>query len=364
MQVFKNKWFWYAVAVSYGIKILYLLLAAYWLKLDWAKDDLLFSFCRNDSFWYDGITRVGYPLTPPEGYNQSSYAFFPLYPLLVRPFYWITQNFSSAAFLLSLFTTFAWLIFQFKYLVEIGFTVSKIFLFTLFYQVFPFHYFFHMYYSEQLFSLILIAALWCLHKNKSGWLFIACILLSLCRPTGIVFAMGLVFYPYTTFWQNRGYKKALNWLKFWPLSGALAGILIFQLYSYYRCGDFLANKHAMLAWNRIFCWPWESFMVQDTLEYKVMALVVITLLLIALIAVIKTPWPFKLYALITLIFPLTTGSTDSYYRYFAVNFPIFSSLFRKIQKHKTALYVILIVCFILNLYTYHYWVTVHGQLAY
>lgn len=340
------------------------MLAAWWLHLPFSINDWLFSFCRNDSFWYDGIARVGYPASAPQGYEQSAYAFFPLYPLLVRPFYLLTHNFSSAAFLLGIFTTLGWISLQFRYLRTMDFKPKSIFLFTLFYQAFPFHYFFHVYYSEQLFCLLLLFILWSLHLRNKAMLFAGCFLLALCRPTGIVFSVALFFYPFTPFWQQKEYLHWKKWLNWWPLSGAFLGLLLFNIYSYCQCGDFWANKHAMIAWSRIFCWPWESFMVKETFEYKVMALLTIGLLLLAAIASLKTPIGFKLYALITLVFPLTTGNTDSYYRYFAVNFPIFEQLYHKVCQYKLLLYGIMVLCFAINIATYRYWVLVHGQLAY
>lgn len=275
-----------------------------------------------------------------------------------------THNFSAAAFVLSLFTTLGWIGLQFKYMLALNLRPQAILLFTIFYQVFPFHYFFHVYYSEQLFCLLLLLVLWGLHQNKKILLFVGCILLALCRPTGIIFSVALVFYPFTSFWQQKEYLQWKKWLNWWPVLGAVLGLVLFNSYSYYQCGDFWANKHAMTAWNRLFCWPWESFMVQDTFEYKVMAGVATGLLLLALIAALKTPLGFKIYILITTIFPLTTGSTDSYYRYFAVNFPVFEQLYRKITKYKILLYGLIGLSFAINLIAYHYWILVHGQLSY
>lgn len=349
---------------AFFIKFLYLGLGAYWSHFDLFKDDLFFSFCRNDSFWYELIVKNGYESTPPNGSAQSAYAFFPLYPLLIKPFYYLTGNFTSAAFIFSVFTTIIWVFLQFNYLRNFNFQFKSIFLFTLFYQCFPFHYFFHMYYSEQLFSILLLSCLIFINRNKPFALFLACILLSLCRPTGLIFSFAFIFIFNTEFWDQKGFLKWKNYLRFWPLIGGVVGLAIFQLYSYLHCGDFLANTHAMKAWNRSFCLPWESFMVQPTFEYEFMAYLVLGLQVLTLISVNKSNFRLKIYALITTIFPLTTGSTDSYYRYFAVNFPIFQNLFLIINKYKILFILILMVLMSLNLYAYHYWVTVHGQLSY
>ncbi|MBM3399682.1 MAG: hypothetical protein FJY15_03845 [Bacteroidetes bacterium] len=93
--------------------------------------------------------------------------------------------------------TWFWVVILFKWLETTGMGPCKIFIYSIFFQVFPYHFFYHVYYSEVLFSILFLWALILVSVKSHFSLAAAVSLLTLCRPTGIVFSAGLGFWPIT-----------------------------------------------------------------------------------------------------------------------------------------------------------------------
>lgn len=306
----------YAILFSLLLKILYALSGMLWVD----GSGFLDAFFRNDSAWYRMIAEQGYPGTAPDGLAQTPFSFFPLYPALIG---WIMQtgvNFHIAAFILSCISSFGWIMISFRLLRNRNWEDREIFRFLAFFQLFPFHHFHHMFYSEQLFLLTMSGLLLALDLRKPVWTFVMAAVLVLSRPTGLVYAATLpLLYFNPSILVHR--EAMRGWLRrCLPLLGAFAGLAIWMLYLHLHCGDALAFSHAQSAWDRGFRWPWIAFFNHG--EPAITAISAYTLLFLGLVV-----WTFRrnaaalIFHLINFLFPLSTGQIISWPRYASVNLP-------------------------------------------
>lgn len=298
------------------------------LKLVYAMSGMLWTegsgffdvFFRNDSAWYRIIAEYGYPVQAPDGLTQTPFTFFPLYPALIAALMQTGLAFLPAAFLLSCLSSFAWIALSFRLLRHRGWQNPEIFRFLVLFQLFPFHHFHHMFYSEQVLMVVMTALLLALDQQRRFWIFLLAALLVLSRPTGLIYAATIPLL-YLTPAALLDRKVFLDWLRrCLPLTGAFAGLAIWMVYLHLHCGDALAFSHAQSAWDRGFRWPWEAFFNHGDAAITWISLY--TLLLLALFI-----WLFRrnitvlLFHLINLLFPLSTGQIISWPRYASVNLP-------------------------------------------
>ena len=105
------------------LKTAYIILGLFWV----GNSDWLSVFHRNDSSWYALIAESGYPTEAPVPGAESAFAFFPLYPMLIRLLLPVAGSFASAAFMLSLLTGFLWISLSFRLLKHLQWSDREIF---------------------------------------------------------------------------------------------------------------------------------------------------------------------------------------------------------------------------------------------
>ena len=298
------------------------------------------TFAAWDSGWYWTIARHGYR------YNaggQSSIAFFPLYPLLMRglarPFGGTDRAVWVAGIVLSLVCFLGALIVLHR-LTEwrCGSDESALRAVQLL-AVFPFAVFFTEVYPESLFLLLTASAL--AAATRRSWALAGVLggLATLARPNGILVAIPLGLMAVSGHPPLRELARRLAPLTLVPL--ALAG---FCAFAWRLSGDPLAWLHAQDHWgyslgNR----PWVELMrVLDALESEGCygyffghALAVPYLMhgLVALGVVALTPsvfarlgTPLGAYVAVSLLVPLTGNALEGIGRYVATLFPVFMLL--------------------------------------
>jgi hypothetical protein len=352
-----------ALLFAFGLKLFYLFLGNL-LPNGWnGIEHVLDVFARNDSGWYHLISREGYPTTPPIEWQQTPFAFFPLYPAIIalmrQPVLLFTENmdlvYVLASFISHLLLTWIWVVLLFKWLETSGMEPRRIFIFSVFFQVFPYHFFYHMFYSEVLFSILLMWALISVHRNEHYPLAAAVALLTLCRPTGIVFAAGLGLWIIA----NSGWvgilKQKDNKKQILALFAAPLALAMWMLYLYFHCGDALAFSHTQTAWGHKYTWPWKTLIFDGAWYKEAISWYVIALLLMTILLFRKARLGEQLFVGFNVVFPLLTGLVASYYRYFSVIPQVFVRLFTVIES-KWKLTVI--ICMIINTLLYYVWVSV------
>ena len=300
------------------------------------------TFAAWDSGWYFDIAQRGYYFREA---GQSSIAFFPLYPLLMRALAWPFGGTDRALWTAGIVLSVAcfWLALTVLHrFTETTFGDREAARRTVLYvAVFPFAYFLTQVYTESLFLLLAVSAVACAARARWGGAGLVGGLLALTRPNGILIAvplglMALAGRPRPLELLRRGVALAL----------VPAGLGLFCLYAYRLAGDPLAWLHAQEQWafnvgNR----PWVELMrLLDGLAARgaygyffsdPLAPYYFLHGMVALAFVALTPSVFTrvspalgAWVAVCLYVPLTGNALEGIGRYAATLFPVFMLLGR------------------------------------
>jgi hypothetical protein len=195
-----------------------------------------------DGAWYLSIAQHGYWLDPQ---GQSSVAFFPLYPLLIKLGALIVRSEAAAALLVANAAALGATFLLWRWVrVEAGTVAADESVRWL--MVYPFAFFLHAAYAESLYLLLVIGTL--LMAREGRWVAAAGLagLAAVTRPLGALLWPALAW----GLWQaarNGAPRRARNW-------GALAlaplGLVAYLLYCQYAFVDAFAFWHTHVAgWN-------------------------------------------------------------------------------------------------------------------
>jgi len=350
------------IAESTGVRSGYLTRALWFflvLKLVYVALGLIWNpgsawlsiFHRNDSAWYELIARQWYPSLPPQSGHESVFAFFPLYPLLLRLLMQFTVSYLTAAMLLNLVCGSLWIFLTFRLLQQRGWHEREIFRFLVFFQLLPFHHFLHVFYTESLFLLLLTGLLYFMERRQPAWVFFTALLLVLCRPTGLIYAATVPLLYFGSFEP----KPIADWFRrSLPLLGAPIGLLLWMSYLQLHCGDARAFSHAQSGWDRAYTWPWEALFNQGTGSITALSVYSIFILLLAGYWLRHATWPTKLFHAINLLFPLITGQVISYPRYISANLPLFHQMRNGLNSRYFAIICVLVAS--LHIIVFYAWV--------
>ena len=201
---------------------------------------ILTSLTSWDGWWYLGIARSGYHAAPVSG-QYHDYAFFPLYPALVRTLSIATPAFDGLIAVL---------------LANALFLVALVLLYSLTREVldedralwsvvllclFPFSWVFSMAYGESLFLALSLGSLLAAERGRAGWASMLASLAGLTRLPGVLLVVPLLL----LLWRRVPDRRALVWLAIVPLGAAL-----FALYVGHLTGSLGAYGAAQSAWGR------------------------------------------------------------------------------------------------------------------
>ena len=209
-----------------------------------------------DSVWFLRIAEHGYSAA------DGSAAFFPLYPLLiaiVRPLFLgngvLAGLFISLACCLGAF-------YLFYRLVEIDFSTDLARRSVFYMAIFPTALFFQTIYSESLFLLLTIGAIYAARRNGFVLAGIAGALATLTRSAGLLLLVPLaIMYVEQHGWSWRPSTWSLRGFR-WDIVGLLLvplGLAVYMLYLGLRFGDPLLFSTAQADWLRSFSWPFGPF---------------------------------------------------------------------------------------------------------
>lgn len=204
-----------------------------------------------------------YLLIARQGYSQYEQAFFPLYPLLIRylsPLF--ANNHLLTAFLISNISFFIGLLVFSKYLrlISIDSNKSQLVSILLFLLLFPTSFFFGAVYTEGLFFLLLISALYFLKKERYLLVAIFAFFASLTKLIGVFLIVPIAFSIYksyelrvTSYKKNKTHKLfsflASNYYLLATILSPLLGLLAYSLYLLTTTGDPLFFLHSQWAFG-------------------------------------------------------------------------------------------------------------------
>lgn len=314
---------------------------------------LLDGLVRYDSWWYRDIVVNGYRAGNVATGEQGTVAFFPLYPLIVKAVSQVIGNVylsgvlvSNACFLLALIFLYKWA----RH--ETDREVAGRFVFYV--AAAPTALFFSAMYTESLF-LLLVAATFSFaatgHPLRAA---VPGILAAATRNTGALLAVvialegfsqsGVTFSPGGSPSLFRHLRAQIRpALRAWPAIVAAAlvplGLLAYMGYLAHAFGDPLAFIHAQATWGRDTSSAGflhivsttrqnlrlgDSFLAGQVNSVTLLDLVAtLSFLPLVVVAIFKLRPAYGVYAAITFLVPLSTGSVGSMTRYVLMLLPCF-----------------------------------------
>lgn len=305
--------------------------------LPFSNEKFVEVFVAWDSGWYWDIATHGYYFHPDA---QSSVAFFPLYPMLMRaaaaPFgggagaTWIAGIVVAlAAYLLALIA-----IHRFTERVVGSREIAR--RTVLYIAVFPWSLFLARVYAESVFlltSVLAISRAWNGRWWQAGlWGGLA----TLARPNGILIGLPLALLALRD--RPAGGTLMTRWTTLAPIPVALAG---FCAYNAWLTGDPLAWLTAQAHWGySLGHWPWEQllrlisgvfeygpydfFFTSEIVPFEVLhAVPALAFLALTPLIVRRLGVAMGLYVLVSLLVPLSSNTLEGLGRYASVLFPAF-----------------------------------------
>lgn len=281
----------------------------------------------NHNFWeslsnwdgrhYLGIAEFGYK-------EKFQYAFFPLYPILIRVVNYIIHSYFISALLISFMSIFLslHLLYKFIYLIFDKKIAEKVILYLLF---FPTSFYFLIAYSESLFFFLTIAVFYLSLKNRFFWATIFASLAGATRLAGLAVILGFLF----DVWSREGFNKK-NWFVFF----SFLGFLIYCWFLFKNTGNPLYFVIAEQHWLRSLATPDTGFLetfrniarpgfINNNFNAVFDLLFAIFGLGIILRSFRFLPLSYSLFALTSITLPLFTPSLSSIPRFLLPIFPIF-----------------------------------------
>lgn len=189
---------------------------------------IITSFANFDGIHYIKIVR--------EGYYAGGYAFFPLYPILIKllaPLF--LDNHILTALFISNCSFVIGSIYLYKLLKQVKVSTVWFFIFLF---TFPTSFFFHVAYSESLFFMLTVLCLYFLKNNRPGVASIMAGLISGTRIIGFLLIIPLVI----QWWQKSKKRSVISFIVASVIP--LVGIGLYMLYQWRAAGDPFAFVHA------------------------------------------------------------------------------------------------------------------------
>jgi Mannosyltransferase (PIG-V) len=305
------------------------------VPLPWPK--LAETFAVWDSGWYFDIASRGYYFNPD---GQSSVAFFPLYPLLVRlaasPFgdspaaIWVAAiGVSGASFFGSLIA-----LHQLSERLTGSREAARRTI--LYIAVFPFSIYFTRVYTEALFLLLTVLSVRAAHESRWLWAGIIGALATLTRPNGILIALPLLIMACGGRPSWRTFGRRIVALALIPtaltgysayvysLSGNPLAWLTVQRHWRYSLGH-MPHRHLLGSLSAIEEQGVYSWLLHSETAPLDFFYVLIALLFLALIpgVIRKFGLAAGVYVLVSLLIPLSGNVLVGVGRYASVLFPVF-----------------------------------------
>jgi hypothetical protein len=327
------------------------------LPFKWQR--FLETFAVWDSGWYFQIASAGYAYTPD---TQSTVAFFPLYPMLMRAAAWPFGGTGEAVWAAGIgvsVTAFAAALFALHRLAE-HLTGSRIVAqrAILYLAVFPFSFYFTRVYTEAVFLLVTVLAVSAACHARWGYAGLFGALSTLTRPNGILIAIPLIILACADGSPLRVQVRRLAALL--PVPFALLG---FSWYVARLSGDPLAWLRAQAHWAYSLGHPpsnhlvriaegvetfglYEFLLLSDTapieLAYAVLAIGI--LMFVPSIVRAFGPrigWALGAYVAVSVLIPLSGNSLVGMGRYISVLFPVFivAAIGRSARVHEALLII-------------------------
>jgi Mannosyltransferase (PIG-V) len=204
------------------------------------------NFLQWDSWWFTEIAS--------KGYWPKATAFFPLYPLLIRAVSEVLRISTGAAAILISTVCFVVGLYFFLRLVRLDLDRKRAVRALLVLVLFPTAFYFSVGYTESLFLLLTVLALYALRRGRWAIAGVWGGLAAVARNTGV--ALGLPFLiEYFQQWRKRPRPRPHPWGALWVLLIGV-GTAAYFVYLWVRFGSPLVFVHAESEYGRGRLAPW------------------------------------------------------------------------------------------------------------
>jgi len=274
-----------------------------------------------DAWFYRQIAISGYEPRSLDGKPKNTWAFFPVYPLLVRglggggseSFSIVAVLTSNAALLTALFAVAG-------AGRSLGASDDEVERAVWYITLFPTSYFFSLPMTESLFLLLSAGTFLAAARNRWWSAGLLGGLSAATRVIGICLLPALLLLP---FQRNERLSKQLLWLLLLPL-----GTAAFIIYLYTRTGDPLAFVNAQTLWGRgsslSASIPQNGLVISKPWNFIALNIAAAILMIAAgCWFLLRRQWSYAVYTLLSVAIPLSSGSLQSISRYALVDFPMF-----------------------------------------
>lgn len=305
---------------------------------------LLDMWARWDSGFYLDIATTGYSYLPGE---QSSVAFFPLYPLLVKLFAWLTGPVAAGVLVSNLCFLLALVCLYELTRLELSERAARRSVWLL--SLFPASFFFSAVYTESLFLLLALASFYAARSGRWGLASLASLLAGATRVVGVLLVLPLgLLWLRAQGWTLARVHKPAAWQSLAQglrrdFGGLLCivtvplGLLSYMVFLARQFAEPWAFARVQAAWGRELSSPF--IVLQNDLSQFYRGLDVgelywqvpldLSALLLGL-ALLPFIWrrlgaAYGVFVLSGLLLPLSS-STQSLLRYLTVLFPVFMLL--------------------------------------
>jgi Mannosyltransferase (PIG-V) len=285
-----------------------------------------------DGRLYVDIARDGYSATPLNGQGMANYAFFPLYPLLIRLVTSLVGNYAVAGILISNICLLVACVYLYRYVAldsdaDTG-TAKRAARYLI---LFPMAFLFSAVLTESLFLALSIACLY--YARRGNWLIAGLMgfFVPLTRLPGLAILVPLAYeylrqhvtWPAAT---RRPDLKGLCKPELITLLLPPVGFGLWATYNYYLTGDMLGFIHVQSTWGGHFALPPVELLTRllPTSPY-VFTGAIFTLAALGLMILFykKVDFGGWLFGALLICIPLfSTQSCFSMLRYLAVVFPL------------------------------------------
>ncbi|MDB4089052.1 mannosyltransferase family protein [Flavobacteriales bacterium] len=328
-------------------------------------------FKRHDAYWYQNIHDNGYPEVNSRKelgwhndaeYHQSRWGFMPGYPLAIKVISSLLNiSFNASAFIISIvFSTLCFILFY--WLSSLWFQKTKnAFYATLLFMVMPFNYYFSMMYTEAIFCSLLFGALIAVKKKKYILLAILTAIMTIFRANGLVLLLPIALFVLENenLLENFKLKKAIwNWNILKKFAFLFLPILTFSGYCYYQyIKTGYPNAYSIAqqeGWYRELMFPIGGLFRSGDFVTQFNSWYSIVIIIISTFTWKKLPLSYNLIIWISILLPLSSGSSIAMTRYISIIFPLYFmfAYWLKDVKWKMALVPIFLI---LQLYSFHFW---------
>ncbi len=277
-----------------------------------------------DTGWYMSIAKNGYCATvstQPDIVNQANYAFFPLYPMLMKILGAVVGDPFLAGIIISNIALLAGCFYLYR-LALMDSDEPTALDSVKYLLIFPTAFILSSVFTESLFLVLLAASFY--YARKGNWLAAGTLgfFLALTRSLGVLMVIPLAYEYLRT---NKTFRRDFCFLFLIPL-----GTAVFAVYNYFLTGDFLAFAHVQAAWGHRLFNPfrvlWDGLFSTKLFNARSHAIFSAgyTIVVLALFIIFpgRIRFSYWLTGIILIFIPLCSG-LQSLPRYILVIFPLY-----------------------------------------